>query len=304
MEQVTIADGEDTLPWDRSPQGSETAMPHDFIGSQAHKDLLCRFFVDSHVPFEPQGLKWPELEEAARERLAALPIWEEAVRTEAKTALAVTTMGEAEPDPVLSETIKLQGYEEARHAEILKLLTSRYGIDIPAYTPTAPADPSWAFMRIGYGECFDSFFAFGLFALARDSGAFPSGLVELFEPIMQEEGRHIIFHVNWMAYSQAKLRYASRPSYVFRRGLAMWLQILGRFKTALRVKTASEQDHFTMHAHTSFADVSPRKFVELCLSENERRLKPYDERLLRPSFVPAIAKAALSAMPGGAAASV
>jgi hypothetical protein len=276
-------------------------MRHDFIGSQSHKDLLCQFFVDSHVPFNPQGLKWPELEEAARRRLAALPIWEEAVRTEAETALAVTAMGEAEPDPVLSETIKLQGYEEARHAEILKLLTSRYGIDIPAYAPAAPADPSWAFMRIGYGECFDAFFAFGLFALARESGVFPSGLVELFEPIMQEEGRHIIFHVNWVAYSQAKLPYASRPSYVFRRGLAMWLQMLSRFKTALRVQPASEHN-FTMHAHRSFADISPRKFVELCLSENERRLEAYDERLLRPSFVPAIAKAALSAMPRGAAA--
>jgi hypothetical protein len=206
------------------------------------------------------------------------------------------------PDPVLSATIKLQGYEEGRHAEILKLLTSRYGIDIPAYAPAAPADPRWAFMRIGYGECFDAFFAFGLFALARDSGFFPSGLVELFDSILQEEGRHIIFHVNWVAYGQAKLPYASRPSYVFRRALAMWLQMLSRFKTALRVKTASEQDHFMMQAHRSFADISPRKFVELCLSENERRLKPYDERLLRPGFVPAIAKGALSAMPRGAAA--
>jgi hypothetical protein len=62
-----------------------------------------------------------------------------------------------------------------------------------------------------------------------------------------------------VAYSQAKLPYASRSSYVFRRGLAMWLQMLSR-------------------------------------------LKPYDARLLRPSFVPAIAKAALSAMPRGAAA--
>jgi hypothetical protein len=277
-------------------------MRHEFIGSQAHKDLMCRFFVESHLPYKPEGLKWPELGEAARKRLAALPIWEEAVRMEATTALAVATMGEVEPDPILSETIKLQGYEEARHAEVLKLLTAHYGIDLPSYAPAAPADPSWAFMRIGYGECFDAFFAFGLFALARDSGLFPPELVEVFDPIMQEEGRHIIFHVNWVAYGQARLPFASRPSYVFRRGLAMWLQMLSRFKTALRVKTAGEQDHFTMQAHSSFADISPRKFVELCLSENERRLKPYDERLLRPAFVPAMARAALSAMPRGAAA--
>lgn len=35
----------------------------------------------------------------------------------------------------------------------------------------------------------------------------------------QEEGRHIIFHVNWVAYNQARLSYAGRPRYVFKRGL-------------------------------------------------------------------------------------
>jgi hypothetical protein len=116
---------------------------------------------------------------------------------------------------------------------------------------------------------------------------------------MQEEGRHIIFHVNWVAYNQAQLGYAGRPSYVFRRGLAMWLQIVSRFKTALRVKGANDraQDNFTMNAHKSFGDISPREFVELCLSENEKRLKPYDERLLRPAFVPSVAKAALLTLP-------
>lgn len=269
-------------------------------GSAEHKELLCRFFIDTHDPYKPAELPWPELSADARARLTALPIWEEAVKTEAETALAVSTMGEAESDPLLSKAISLQGYEEQRHAEVLKLLTSRYGINVPDFASQRPRDPSWSFMRIGYGECFDSFFAFGLFALARDSGFFPPELVRLFEPIMQEEGRHIIFHVNWVAYNQAQLPYASRPSYVFRRGLAMWLQMLSRFKTALRIKTENAQDNFTMNAHEQFGDLSPREFVELCLSENERRLKPYDPRLLRPSFVPAIAKAALKTLPGKA----
>ncbi|MBI4060761.1 MAG: ferritin-like domain-containing protein [Elusimicrobia bacterium] len=268
-------------------------------GSPEHKELLCSFFTDSHDPYRPDALNWPELDAAVIARLRALPIWGEAVRTEAETALAVLTMGAAEKDPVLSRAIALQGYEEQRHAEILKLLTAKYGIPVPAFSPAAPSDPSWAFMRIGYGECFDSFFAFGLFALARDSGFFPPSLVELFEPIMQEEGRHIIFHVNWVAYNQARLPYAGRPRYVFRRGLAMWLQALSRLKTAMRIKGEAEsgQDNFTMNAHSQFGDVSPRAFVELCLRENERRLKPYDPRLLRPEFVPSIARAVLPTLP-------
>jgi len=269
------------------------------IGSSEHKELLCRFFVQTHDPYKAADLTWPALTDDAVARLKALPIWEEAVRTEAETALAVLTMGAAEKDPELSHAITLQGQEEARHAEILRLLTRNYGITVPPYEATRPADPDWAFMRIGYGECFDSFFAFGLFALARDSGFFPQPLVDLFEPIMQEEGRHILFHVNWVAYNQARLPYAGRPGYVFRRGLAMWLQALSRLRTASRVKAAADrdQDNFTMKAHAQFGDVSPREFVELCLRENERRLASYDPRLLRPQFVPSVARAALAAMP-------
>lgn len=269
------------------------------IGSPEHKELLCSFFTDSHDPYKPAELKWPALDDAAVKRLQMLPIWEEAVRTEAETALAVLTMGAAEKDPVLSKAITLQGYEEQRHADILAMLTQKYGISVPKFSPAAPVDPGWAFMRIGYGECFDSFFAFGLFALARDSGFFPPSLVELFEPIMQEEGRHIIFHVNWVAYNQAKLPYAGRPRYVFRRGLAMWLQALSRLKTALRIKGAADdsQDNFTMNAHAQFGDISPREFVELCLRENERRLAPYDPRLLRPLLVPSIARTILPTLP-------
>jgi len=269
------------------------------IGSPEHKELLCSFFTETHDPYKPADLQWPELGADVVARLKALPIWEEAVRTEAETALAVLTMGAAEKDPVLSKAITMQGYEEQRHAEILTLLTKTYGIPVSPFTPAAPADPSWAFMRIGYGECFDSFFAFGLFALARDSGFFPPSLVELFEPIMQEEGRHIIFHVNWVAYNQARLPYAGRPGYVFKRGLAMWLQAVSRLKTALRLKGEAEsgQDNFTMNAHEQFGDISPREFVELCIRENEKRLAPYDPRLLRPEFVPSIARAVLPTLP-------
>ena len=269
------------------------------IGSPEHKELLCRFFIDSHDPYKPAEMPWPKLEKDQRDRLAMLPIWEEALRTEADTALAVTTMGETESDPLLGKAISLQGYEEARHAELLKLLVTKYDISVPDFAAEKPKDPNWAFMRIGYGECFDSFFAFGLFALARDSGFFPPSLVTLFEPVMQEEGRHIIFHVNWVAYNQARLPYATRPAYVFRRGLAMWLQMVSRFKTALRVKGKEDrsQDNFTMNAHKQFGDITPRQFVELCLRENERRLAPYDPRLLRPEFVPTVAKAVLATLP-------
>ena len=46
------------------------------------------------------------------------------------------------------------------------LLTKHYGIPVaPFPPPEVPKDPTRAFLRTGYGECLDSFFAFGLFRL-------------------------------------------------------------------------------------------------------------------------------------------
>ncbi len=261
------------------------------------KKRFCRFFIETHQRFRVEDLAWPELDAESRQRLAALPIWQEAVQTEAMTALVVSTMGAAEQDPLLREAISLQGLEEARHAALLKQLTRRYGIPAVVTATEPPADPEWAFMRIGYGECFDSFFAFGLFALVRDSGFFPAGLVALFEPVMQEEARHIIFHANWVVYRQARLGYVRRPAYVFRRGLAVWLQMVSRVKTALRVKAeGGDEENFTMTAHRSLGDMSAERFIEICLSESERRLSAYDPRLLRPTFVPKAARALLATL--------
>src|SRR5215470_19925967 len=102
------------------------------IGSDEHKLLFCKGFVDSHEPYRPEDIAWPELDEESLSRLKGLPVWDEAVRTEAATALKVQTLGETETDPILKEAIALQGYEEGRHAEIISLLTRRY--EIPTAT--------------------------------------------------------------------------------------------------------------------------------------------------------------------------
>ena len=59
-------------------------MGTPWIGSRDHKEVLCRFFIETHQPYEPEQLEWPDLDGASRHRLASLPIWEEAVRTEAQ----------------------------------------------------------------------------------------------------------------------------------------------------------------------------------------------------------------------------
>jgi hypothetical protein len=281
------------------PAGLEAQMKAIQIGSDKHRDLFCKTFVETHRPFRPEDIRWPDLDADNLARLKGLPVWNEAVRTESETAMKVQTLGKVEKDPVLAEAISLQGYEEGRHAAVIRLLTRHYGISVDAFPdPQPPADPVGAFLSTGYGECMDSFFAFGLFAIGKRSEFFPPALIDIFEPIMQEEARHILFLVNWAAYLRAKTPLLGRPFFDFRRAWKIGAQVAGHALHAARIgRGDSNEEGFTMTSHQSFGDFSARSFLELSLSENERRLSLYDSRLLRPQLVPSFARLALRLMP-------
>ena len=259
------------------------------IGSQDHKELFCRVFIDTHTPYEVRSIHWPALDAASVDRLRSLPFWEEALGTEQATAAKVQAQAGMEYDALLREAVALQGYEEARHSDLLRSLLTHYDIHVPSQPPALLSKrTTWAFMRTEYGECFDSFFAFGLFAVAKESGFFPSALVDRFDPIMQEEARHILFFVNWLGYRRAELPLWRRPVLAAQCLLAMLLQVWSRLQTARGV---SRNENFTLKGHeTLVPDLSPRAFLELCLHENDRRLGHYDRRLLRPRLVPTLAK--------------
>jgi hypothetical protein len=274
------------------------------IGSEEHGRLFCKVFVDTHRPFRAQDIRWPELDDLGLQRLKGLPVWNEAARTEAATAVKVQTLGEEETDPILKEAIALQGYEEGRHAEIIALLTRNYGIPVaPAEEPQRPKNPTWTFLRTGYGECLDSFFAFGLFEIGRKTRFFHEDLVALFDQIMQEEARHILFIVNWAAYLRARRPLPLRPVFDARRAWNVAAQAFDRVKGAMQMaggngaSSEGTQDGFTLRSHTTFGDFTLRSFLELCLAENERRLSIYDHRLLRPALVPGTVRALLKVLP-------
>jgi hypothetical protein len=263
------------------------------VGSEAHKTLFCRTLLDTFDPYRPAVLDWPKLDEAARERLVSLLIWDIAVQTEGKAGLRVKTYGEQIADPLLAKAIALNAFEESRHKHVLSNLVEAYGIKLaPEPEYAKPRAAEWAFMATGYSECIDSFFAFGLFEIARRSGFFPAELVQTFEPVMQEEGRHILFFVNWAAWHRRSLPPWRRPWFDLKR-LAVWaFPVWERISIARDVGNGQDNNFTVTGAGQVGVDVGLAELMDICLAENDRRLDKYDLRLLRPRMVPALVRIA------------
>lgn len=277
----------------------ESLMP--VMGSEEHRRVLARFFLESHVGYVPENIQWPPLDDTERARLTSLPFWQEAVSTENVTSNTVAAAASLEPDPELRRAIELQGFEEQRHARLLMALTSHYDIDVDRPPPFEPRSLEDDFLFAGFGECFDSFFAFGLFAVARTSGYFTPALVDIFEPVVQEEARHILFFVNWVKYRRSLLPWWRRPLFRTRCAWIILKQVASRAKTAraMGARPASAPgagaepaaENFTLSAHQELGDsITLHSLLDLCLRENERRLGIYDSRLARPKLVPTIAR--------------
>jgi hypothetical protein len=266
-------------------------------GSDAHKDAFCRMLLDTHNPYKPAVIEWPQLPTEARDRLVSLPIWDIAVQTEGKAKIRVLSYGEETADPLLRRAIELDAFEEGRHKEVLSKLVAAYGIGLgPEPEYLRPRNPEWAFMVTGFSECIDSFFAFGLFALARRSGFFPPELIETFEPVMQEEARHILFFVNWVAWHRRNLAWWRRP-WFWAKVAAVWVFLIreriGLARGVGAGKDEAPQDNnFTLTGSKAVADidVSPADLLDNCLAENERRMQGYDPRLLRPAVMPRVVR--------------
>jgi hypothetical protein len=269
-------------------------------GSEAHKVLFCRTLLDTHDPYKPAIIDWPRLDEEARGRLTRLPIWDIAVQTEGRARLNVAAYAARTQDALLRRAIELNAFEEGRHKHVLSNLVAAYGIELaPEPEYHVQGDPEWAFMVTGYSECIDSFFAFGLFASAKQTGFFPAELVDTFEPVIQEEARHILFFVNWAAWHRRTMPWWRRP-YFELKVLAVWIFLVWeRIGIARDVGNGVQDNNFTVTgAEALGADIDVAQLIDLCLAENARRMARYDRRLRRPAFVPTLARLARRFMKG------
>ena len=79
-----------------------------FYGTQEHKELFCRTFMDTHKVFKFEDLPWPDLSEETIKKLTAFSIWNHAVHTENQVFVKIKAYAKTEKDPLLREALELQ----------------------------------------------------------------------------------------------------------------------------------------------------------------------------------------------------
>src|SRR5229473_5440225 len=268
------------------------------IGSQEHRDAFCRHFTQTYTEYDPNTLPWPVLDDEALQRIRSVPFWEEVFYTERRAGAIVAAFTETVADPVLREALALQGREETRHAKLIRVMIDKYGLDA-AERPLEDISKNieTRFKDFGFGECLDSFLGFGLFKIALQSGFLPKEMLQIFETLMYEETRHIVFFINWMAYEEARRGWFARTVSPLT-GLHYYLRALRRMVgLARRSKQVNDGKNFAATQVSMFLDgFNFRSFLEDCYAENSRRMSSFDSELLRPSFLPQLTEVALKAL--------
>jgi len=262
-------------------------------GSPEHLEMLTELLGATYNPYKPAVLAWPELDADTKRRVTSLPIWDMAVQAENKAGARIEFFSHTIKDKKLRAALVHMAGEERRHRQVLAKLIEAYDITIkPDEDYVLPRDAEWAFLVTGYSECIDSFFAYGLFEMARRSGFFPEKLVETFEPVVQEEGRHILFFTNFVAWYRANMPWWRRPFFELKVARVYAFLAWERMGIAGEVDGIENADaNFTVSGSEALIDeLDPAKLIDICLEEDKRRMAGYDVRLKRPVTVPFLAR--------------
>lgn len=265
------------------------------VGSEAHKELFCRDFIASHQAYEPEQLPWPDLESADLQRLRAVPFWEEVLHTERAAGAKVNAYAATIQDPLIREAVDLQGAEEARHARMIQFMIQHYDIKVDEHPlERLPDDLEKIFIDFGYGECLDAFLGFGAFSIAHQARFLPASMFAIFDQLLQEETRHIVFFINWIAYHQAQRGWIARQLRAAT-SLRFYSRAVRRLIGTIRRGAESNGQDFSATQTSVFLDgFNTETFLTSCLAENARRMSSFDLRLLQPQFLPILAHVALS----------
>ncbi len=265
------------------------------LGSEEHKQLFCQSFLDTHLDYQPEKLPFPKLDKMHLNRLKSIPFWREALTIELEAGKMVSAFAETIDDPLIKKAIALQGEEEKRHARLIKHLLDYYEIEIKTPTQSElPKNILSEFVKFGFSECLDSFFAFGMFGIAKQVQYLPEVFFTIFDPILDEEARHIVFFVNWITYHEIQSGRGFLPLRGINTVLGYFNAIRDLISSFGDIDLGGEKDNndektntFTASGANHFReDLTPKLFLSTCLKENQQRMAKYSPDLLQPKLFP------------------
>jgi hypothetical protein len=256
------------------------------IGSYEYKKRFCQRLMDSHVPDDPASLRWPTLDPVTLEHLQSLPIWRKGLLAEHYAAQIVAAFAATLKDPMVKAAVMLQAQEQARLVKVIQSFLSAYNIPAPALPPAAlPKNLEAEFIKVGYRNCLDLFWADGLREAAHKANAIPAVLGDRFEQLLAQQARHSVFLVNWMAYQKIKLNkrwgeWNAVPAILSRSGTLVSL-----------IAAFSPKDLDERPASTRWmARYTIETFLKLCLSVHQTRMELISTDLLQPQIGVNLAK--------------
>ena len=131
--------------------------------------------------------------------------------------------------------------------------------------------------------------------IARRSGFLPDLLFEIFNMLMREETRRVVFFIDWMAWQQTARGYGARW---LRAAIAAWYysRAIGRLLGTLWcVPDANDRRDFSATQASVLLNGSHfRGFVRQCCAEHVRRRAGFDYDLLLPRLLPTVAGVVLA----------
>jgi hypothetical protein len=255
------------------------------IGSDEHRLLFCESFIASHRHYDAAKLPWPELSRDDAARLRAIPFWRTALAVETNAGRLVSAFAPSVEDPLIRAAIDLQGREEARHAALIGAMIDRYDIDITPRPFSAPLTTRRAFTDFGYEECLDAYFGFGLFGVAQQVRYFAEEFMLIFEPLLEEETRHIVFFVNWVAYERARRNLTVLVPFLTAFG---YLRALGRLIATAQHASHDGTGFIATGSEQMISGLTLRGFLTSCKEQNVRFMQAVDPRLVQPRVIPAV----------------
>ena len=228
-----------------------------------------------------------------------MPFWQEVYHTERRAGAIVAAFTPMVQDPLVREAVALQGVEETRHAQLLRVMIDRYGLDATEQPieqfPAKSGDGVHRFrVRRMHGQ---------LPGLRRFQDCAPVGILarpamfEIFDVLMHEETRHIVFfhQLHGMAGGAAGTwrRTAARVDV----RLVLWPCAQPSAGHGHRGKDSNDGKDFAITEANMFLEgFSFRQFVEDCYRENARRMRAFDPDLLQPRLLPAVANMAFAGL--------